>query len=103
MYAYASEDIAWWSQDLQRDDLGPGIFGENLTTDGVDVTNAVIGECWRIGSVELEVCQPRLPCFKARPPLRRSADAQADRQRQPAGRYLRILTRASSKPAIELT
>ena len=42
----------------------PGMFGENLTTEGVDVTSAVIGERWRVGTVELEVCQPRLPCVK---------------------------------------
>jgi MOSC domain-containing protein YiiM len=92
VYAYASEDIAWWSQELQRDDLGPGIFGENLTTDGVDVTNALIGERWRIGSVELEVCQPRLPCFKLGlrfgDPLMLKRFASANRP----GAYLRILT-----------
>ena len=92
VYAYASEDIAWWSHELQRDDLGPGIFGENLTTSGVDVTNAVIGERWRIGSVELEVCQPRLPCFKLGlrfgDPLMLKRFARANRP----GAYLRIVT-----------
>jgi MOSC domain-containing protein YiiM len=63
VYAYASEDTAWWSETLGGD-LPPGAFGENLTTAGVDVTNAVIGERWRIGTVELEVCQPRFPCVK---------------------------------------
>src|SRR3954466_12180042 len=63
VYAYASEDSAWWAEQLDRD-LPPGMFGENLTTEGVDVTGAVVGERWRIGTVELEVCQPRLPCAK---------------------------------------
>jgi MOSC domain-containing protein YiiM len=63
VYAYASEDTAWWSADLGRE-LGAGAFGENLTVEGVDVSDAVIGERWRVGSVELEVCQPRFPCFK---------------------------------------
>jgi MOSC domain-containing protein YiiM len=63
IYAYASEDTAWWSSVLGRE-LGPGAFGENLTTIGVEVSAAVIGERWRIGSSELEVCQPRLPCYK---------------------------------------
>jgi MOSC domain-containing protein YiiM len=92
VYAYASEDIVWWSLDLQRDDLSPGIFGENLTTHGVDITNAVIGERWRIGSVELEVCQPRLPCFKLGlrfgDPLMLKRFASANRP----GAYLRIVT-----------
>jgi MOSC domain-containing protein YiiM len=63
IYAYASEDMAWWQAELDRP-LGPAAFGENLTTRGVEVTGAVIGERWRIGSAELEVCQPRQPCYK---------------------------------------
>jgi MOSC domain-containing protein YiiM len=63
VYSYASEDTAWWSAQLGRE-LGPGIFGENLTTAGVDVTGAVIGEIWRIGTVTLQVAQPRFPCAK---------------------------------------
>src|SRR3954462_7434904 len=63
VYSYASEDTAFWEQELGRE-LGPGAFGENLTTEGLDVSGAVVGERWRIGNVELEVCQPRLPCSK---------------------------------------
>jgi len=63
VYAYAREDTAWWSDELGRE-LGPGMFGENLTTEGVDVSRAVIGEVWRIGTVTLQVAQPRLPCAK---------------------------------------
>jgi MOSC domain-containing protein YiiM len=63
VYAYASEDAAWWAAELDRE-IPPGMFGENLTTEGIDVTGAVIGERWRVGTVELEVSQPRLPCAK---------------------------------------
>jgi len=63
VYAYATEDTAWWQEELGRE-LDPGAFGENLTVEGVDVSGAVIGERWRLGTVELEVCQPRFPCFK---------------------------------------
>jgi MOSC domain-containing protein YiiM len=63
VYAYASEDIAFWS-DVTGLDLGPGAFGENLTLCGVDVSGARIGERWRIGTVELRVTGPRIPCFK---------------------------------------
>ena len=91
VYAYASEDTAWWSARLARP-LGPGVFGENLTLEGVDVTGAVIGERWRIGTVELQVCQPRLPCFKLG---LRFGDPQMLRRFAEAGRpgaYLRIVT-----------
>jgi MOSC domain-containing protein YiiM len=63
VYAYAAEDAAWWAAELRRP-IAPGMFGENLTTEGVDVSGAVIGERWRVGSVLLEVSQPRLPCAK---------------------------------------
>jgi MOSC domain-containing protein YiiM len=63
VYAYASEDIAFWS-DVTGLDLGPGAFGENLTTAGIGVSGARIGERWRIGTVELRVTGPRIPCFK---------------------------------------
>lgn len=64
-YAYAEEDAAWW-QDRLADELPfrlrPGSFGENLTTRGIEVTEAVIGERWRIGSTILQVSVPRIPC-----------------------------------------
>jgi MOSC domain-containing protein YiiM len=62
-YAYASEDLAWWASELDRE-VGPGSIGENLTTTGLDVTNAVIGEQWRIGSTTFQVCGLRTPCHK---------------------------------------
>jgi MOSC domain-containing protein YiiM len=62
-YAYAREDAAWWEEQLGRA-LDTGAFGENLTLAGVDITGARIGERWRIGSVELEVSGPRVPCSK---------------------------------------
>jgi MOSC domain-containing protein YiiM len=62
VYAYAREDYDWWERRLGRT-LPGGVFGENLTTSGVDVTGALIGERWRIGEqVVLEVAVPRIPC-----------------------------------------
>jgi MOSC domain-containing protein YiiM len=63
VYAYASEDTAWWSAELGRA-LAPAAFGENLTLAGLDVSGARIGERWRIGSAELRVTAPRVPCAK---------------------------------------
>ncbi len=62
VYAYAREDLDAWQAELGRELTG-GVFGENVTTAGVDVTGARIGERWRIGEqVELEVAVPRIPC-----------------------------------------
>jgi MOSC domain-containing protein YiiM len=91
VYAYAWEDTLWWSARLARE-LPPGMFGENLTLEGVDAAHAVVGERWRIGTVELEVCQPRLPCAKLG---HRFGDQRMVRRFAEAGRpgaYLRIVT-----------
>jgi len=61
VYAYAREDLDHWESVLGRS-LPGGVFGENLTTTGVDVNGAVIGERWRIGNLELQVTVPRIPC-----------------------------------------
>jgi MOSC domain-containing protein YiiM len=64
VYAYADEDVAHWAAELGRV-LPAGSFGENLRTSGLDVTNALVGERWRVGGdagVVVEVTQPRIPC-----------------------------------------
>ena len=61
VYAYAIEDYQWWEAELGVS-ISAGKFGENLTTAGIDVTNAVIGQTWRIGTTLLQVTGPRIPC-----------------------------------------
>ncbi|HYN75060.1 MAG TPA: MOSC domain-containing protein [Candidatus Limnocylindria bacterium] len=61
VYAVAREELDWWGAELGRD-LRDGMFGENLTTLGLDVDGAVVGERWRVGSAVLEVAGPRIPC-----------------------------------------
>jgi MOSC domain-containing protein YiiM len=90
VYAYAREGIDWWSAELGRA-LGPGTFGENLTTRGVEVTNARIGERWAIGTVLLEVTSARIPCWKL---AKRMEDPRFVKRFGGAGRpgaYLRII------------
>lgn len=63
VYAYAREDLDTWQTTLRRD-ISNGMFGENLTTAGIDVTGARIGERWAVGTggLLLEVSRPRIPC-----------------------------------------
>src|SRR6476469_8273357 len=90
VYAYSVEDDAWWSGQLGHD-LAPGTFGENLTVEGVDLNELVIGTPWRVGTTELEVSQPRQPCFKLG--IRMGDAGFVDRFDQAArfGAYFRIV------------
>jgi MOSC domain-containing protein YiiM len=66
VYAYAREDLDWWTERLGRE-LRNGEFGENVTTAGIHVNAALIGETWRLGELVVQVTSPRIPCetFKA--------------------------------------
>lgn len=63
VYAYAREDLDDWQSRLGRD-IGNGMFGENLTTSGVNLTDCLVGERWAVGDdgLVLEVTSPRTPC-----------------------------------------
>ena len=61
VYAFAREDLDVWAEQLGTP-IADGMFGENLTTSGIDVNEALVGERWRAGSVLLEVASVRIPC-----------------------------------------
>lgn len=90
VYAYAREDLDWWVERLGRE-LADGMFGENVTTAGLDVTGALIGEIWDLGTARVQVTAPRIPCvvfagwMDEQHWVKRFADA-----RRP-GAYLRVL------------
>jgi MOSC domain-containing protein YiiM len=63
VYAYAIEDMSWWERELDRA-LQYGEFGENLTTEGTAVNDALVGERWEVGTAVLEVSEPRVPCWR---------------------------------------
>lgn len=64
VYAYPHEHYPVWAEELGRDDLSPGQFGENFTTEGLTEDAVHIGDRFRVGEALLEVTQPRVPCFK---------------------------------------
>jgi len=90
VYVYAREDLDWWVEQLGRE-LANGVFGENVTTAGVAVTGALIGEIWQLGTATVQVTGPRIPCavfagwMDERHWVKRFAGA-----RRP-GAYLRVL------------
>ena len=91
VYAYAREDLDRWEAELGRP-LANGVFGENLTTAGLDVSGALIGERWRIGAVTvLEVSCPRIPCATFQGWLERDGWIRRFTQAAVPGAFLRVI------------
>jgi MOSC domain-containing protein YiiM len=95
VYAFAREDLDLWSDRLGRR-LPDGMFGENLTTEGIDVNEALIGEQWRIGTTVVQVAFVRIPCVIFRNYLRENgydSDKWVKRFTQEArpGPYLQVV------------
>lgn len=64
VYVYPFEHYGYWRSELADTELPLGIFGENFTTTGLTEEELNIGDRFQIGTVELMVTQPRLPCYK---------------------------------------
>jgi MOSC domain-containing protein YiiM len=91
VYAYAREDLDFWAAELGRS-LENGVFGENLTTAGLDVNGALIGERWRVGSdVILEVSRPRIPCHTFQGWMALGGWIKRFTQAGRSGAYLRVI------------
>lgn len=90
VYAFAREDLDIWQTRLGRA-LHEGQFGENLTTQGIDVNEALIGERWRVGSALLEVCSVRIPCQVFAGWLSETGWVRRFTEEARPGPYLRVL------------
>lgn len=92
VYAYAVEDLHWWAGQLSAA-VDAGRFGENLTTHGVDVSGAVVGERWAVGAdVVLQVTDPRIPCGTFRGYMDRPGWLKTFTRAARPGSYLRVVT-----------
>ncbi|PRX99052.1 MOSC domain-containing protein YiiM [Allonocardiopsis opalescens] len=91
VYAYAREDLDGWERELGTR-LPSGAFGENLTTSGLDVCGARVGERWRIGAdLLLQVTDPRTPCKTFAAWMERQGWVKTFTRRALPGAYLRVL------------
>jgi MOSC domain-containing protein YiiM len=90
VYAYAVEDARWWEEKIGRP-FANGEFGENLTTEGIAVNDALIGERWRVGTALLEVAEPRVPCWRLGVRMNDPRFVGVFTQALRPGAYLRIL------------
>jgi MOSC domain-containing protein YiiM len=97
VYAYAAEDLAAWAVELGRE-VRPGQFGENLTTEGMDVTGAVVGETWQIAGADgtdpvlLQVTAPRMPCVTFQAWMGEPHWVRRFTEHGAPGAYLRVLS-----------
>jgi MOSC domain-containing protein YiiM len=90
VYAYAVEDALWWKQEIGRP-FEYGEFGENLTTEGIEVNDALVGERWEIGTTTLEVSEPRIPCWRLGVRMNDPAFPRRFTEAMRPGAYLRII------------
>lgn len=90
VYAYAREDLEFFAAELGP--LRAGMFGENLTTRGVDVCGAELGEQWRVGGVLLAVTAPRIPCRTFAAHLERAGWVKRFTAAARPGAYLRVMS-----------
>jgi len=112
VYAYAAEDARWWEKHIGRP-LEYGVFGENLTIEGIDVNGALVGERWEIGSTLLEVSEPRIPCWRLGVRMHDDRFLRRFTEEMRPGAYLRIVSegdlaagdevRVVERPATDLT
>lgn len=95
VYAYSQESAAVFEERLGRS-VPPGLFGENLRTEGVDVDGAVIGERWQVGgTVVLEVTSPRIPCMTFGRRLGQDSWPRRFTEVGLPGAYLRVVRRGA--------
>ena len=91
VYVYPSEHYAFWKQELPEMELPWGMFGENFTTEGLFETEVHIGDKFRIGSAEVMVTQPRMPCYKLGIRFNRTDIIKRFLKSERSGFYLSVL------------
>src|ERR1039457_116298 len=101
VYAYAREDLDWWVEQLGRE-LRDGLFGENITTAGLDVTGAAIGETWRLGTAVAQVTSPRIPCVTFASWLGEPRWVRRFARAGRPGAYLRVLSEGEVGPGDDI-
>lgn len=92
VYAYPSEHYPFWKRELPNMELPWGVFGENFTTEGLLETETNVGDRFRIGSAEVMVTQPRMPCYKLGIRFGRADIIKRFLVSERSGFYLSVLT-----------
>jgi MOSC domain-containing protein YiiM len=98
VYAYPSENYPYWKKELPSVDLPWGAFGENFTTAGLLEDTVYLGDRFTIGTAEVVVTQPRIPCFKLNLKFGRDDMAKRFLASRRSGFYLRVLREGEVGP-----
>jgi MOSC domain-containing protein YiiM len=102
LYVYGREDLDWWTERLGRE-LRDGIFGENITTAGIDISSALIGEVWQLGSALVQITAPRIPCVTFKSWLGEPQWVKRFAAAGKPGAYLRVLAEGAVRAGDGLT
>lgn len=102
VYAVAREELDRWGAELGRD-LPHGMFGENLTTEGLDVDAAEIGDVWHVGGAVLQVSGPRVPCATFAARMEEKGWVRRFAAHGRPGAYLRVLQPGTIRPGDPVT
>lgn len=100
---YGADHYPRWQRELGRPDIGPGAFGENLTTAGLDESVVCLGDVLAIGDVRVEVTSPRGPCHTLARRLGLSEIIRMVLDNQRSGWYLRVLQEGWLEPGMEVS
>ena len=102
VYAYAREDLDWWTEQLGRE-LRNGQFGENITTAGLDISAALIGEVWQLGEAVVQVTAARIPCVTFQSWMDEPHWVKRFAAGRRPGAYLRVISEGTVRPGDDLT
>ena len=104
VYAYDIAHYDQWKKILPRDDWQPGMFGENLTSEGLQDNEVKVGNIYKIGTTKLQAMEPRFPCMKLNMRFQLSTMAKLFRQQERSGIYFKVIEEGTVKAgdAIEL-
>jgi MOSC domain-containing protein YiiM len=91
-YAFSMQEYAYWNKTLGRTDLAYGLFGENLTVDGLDDEAICIGDIYTIGSARVQVTFPRVPCSTLAMAVNDKSFVKAFLARRRCGPYFSVLS-----------
>jgi MOSC domain-containing protein YiiM len=102
VYVYPSEHYPYWKKELPGVALPWGAFGENFTTAGLLEDGVCLGDRFRIGTAEVVVTQPRIPCFKLNLKFQRDDLSRRFLASRRTGFYLRVLQEGEVGPGDEI-